>query len=289
MPSLRQIRRRIRSVKGTAQLTRAMQMVAASKMRRAQQAVLAARPYSEKIRQVIGDLAVQTAAEDGPRHPLLARRANTQRVGVLLITSDRGLAGGLSANILRATALHFEQQTTPIAAAVIGRKGRDWLTRTGRDLRAEFTGINDRPTYLDIVPIARVAIDDYIKGYVDQVDLIYTRFINTLVQRPVVQRLLPLEPPEGDELRAVEYIYEPSAREVLAELLPRYVEVQIYEALLEAVASEQSARMVAMRAATENANEIVGELTLLYNQARQASITTELIDIVGGSAGVSSR
>ena len=222
-------------------------------------------------------------------HPLLARRVTQQRVGILLLTSDRGLAGGLNANILRLTAHHFGQQKVPVAAAVVGRKGRDWLTRTGHDMRAEFSGINDRPAYLDIVPVARVLIDDYINGYIDEVDIIYTRFVNTLVQRPVVQRLLPIEPPEGDEKRAVEYIYEPNARQVLAELLPRYVEVQVYAALLEAVASEQSARMVAMRAATDNANEIVTELTLVYNQARQAAIPTELIDIVGGSAGVSVR
>ena len=284
MPSLRQIRRRIRSVKGTAQLTRALQLVAASKMRRAQLAVLAARPYSEKIQQVIADVASQTTAPaDGTMHPLLARRPNPRRVGILLITSDRGLAGGLNANVLRATAAHIAAQPAPVVATAIGRKGRDWLLRTGRELRAEFIGIGDRPTYLDIIPVARVIMDDFISGYVDRVDIVYTRFINTLSQRPVVQTLLPVEPAEGDFRRAVEYIYEPSPQQVLAELLPRFVEVEIYEALLEATASFHSAQMVAMRNATDNANDIVNELTLMYNQARQSSITTELIDIVGGS------
>lgn len=284
MPSLRQIRRRIRSVKGTAQLTRALQLVAASKMRRAQLAVLAARPYSDKIRQVIADVASQTAVPaDGVLHPLLARRANPRRVEMLLITSDRGLAGGLNANVLRAATSYVTSQSVPVVAAVIGRKGRDWVLRTGRELRAEFLGVGDRPTYLDIVPAARVIMDDFISGYVDRVDLVFTRFVNTLSQRPVVQTLLPVEPAEGDYHRAVEYIYEPSPQQVLADLLPRFVEVQIYEALLEATASFHSAQMVAMRNATDNANDIVDEMTLMYNQARQSAITTELIDIVGGS------
>ncbi len=283
MPSLRQIRRRIRSVKGTAHITKAMELVAASRMRRAQLAVLAARPYADKISEVIADLAVQVAPpEGGALHPLLERRAAENRVGLILITSDRGLAGGLNANILRMVASYMLEHAVPVSTTVVGRKGRDWLLRYGREIRAEFLGLTDHPTYMGIVPAVRVALDDYISGYVDRVDLIYTRFVNTLVQRPTLQTLLPIEPPATVRRRA-EYIYEPSPQAVLADLLPRFVEAQVYRALLEAAASEQSARMVAMRNATDNANEIVRDLTLMYNQARQASITRELIDIVSGA------
>jgi F-type H+-transporting ATPase subunit gamma len=202
---------------------------------------------------------------------------------VVLITSDRGLAGGLNANILRLTASHILGQQAPVTVTAVGRKGRDFTVRYGRELRAEFLGLGEKPKYLDIVPVARVVVDDYCAGYVDRVDLVYTRFVSTLTQRPVVQTLLPVEPLADSSERPTDYIYEPSAREVLSDLLPRYVEVEIYRALLEAVASEQSARMVAMRNATDNANEIVRDLTLMYNQARQASITSELIDIVAGA------
>lgn len=283
MPSLRQIRRRIRSVKGTAQITKAMELVAASKMRRAQLAVLAARPYADKIDEFIADLAGQGALpEGGALHPLLERRQTVSRVGLILITSDRGLAGGLNANVLRATANYMLDQQVPVSATAIGRKGRDWLLRYGREVRAEFLGLGDRPNYLEIVPVARVAMDDYISGYVDRVDIIYTKFVNTLVQRPTVQPLLPIEPRAASG-RSIEYIYEPDPRSVLSDLLPRFVEVEVYRALLEAVASELSARMIAMRNATDNANEIVRDLTLMYNQARQASITREIIDIVSGA------
>ncbi|MDA8219804.1 MAG: ATP synthase F1 subunit gamma [Dehalococcoidales bacterium] len=288
MPSLRQIRRRIRSVKGTAQITKAMELVAASKMRRAQMAVVAARPYSEKIREVIADLAMQpNLGENGAIHPLLERRANIRRAGVLLITSDRGLAGGLNAAVIR-TAMNFMlSQEVPVSTTVVGRKGRDWVLRYGREMRAEFIGLTDRPTYMDIVPVVRVLTEDYLSGYVDRVELVYTRFVTTLTQQPVVQTLLPIEQPTGGR-RNAEYIYEPSPKQVLEDLLPRFVEVQVYQALLEAIASEQSARMVAMRNATDNANDIVDQLTLMYNQVRQAAITSELIDIAAGS-GISVR
>ncbi|MHB1005226.1 MAG: ATP synthase F1 subunit gamma [Chloroflexota bacterium] len=283
MPSLRQIRQRIRSVKGTAQMTRAMELVSASKMRRAQSAVLAARPYADKIQEVIAHLAGQSSqAGEGALHPLLSRRPSVGRVGVILITSDRGLAGGLNANILRTATNHLLAQEAPAVVTVMGRKGRDWVLRYGRQMRAEFVGLNDRPSYMEIAPVARGVVDDYCSGYVDRVDLIYTRFVSTLNQRPIVQTLLPITPTENEAAQTVDYIYEPSAAGVLAELLPRYVEVEIYRALLEAVASEHSARMVAMRSATDNANDIIRDLSLVYNQARQAAITSELIDIVGG-------
>lgn len=284
MPSLRQIRRRIRSVKGTAQITKAMELVAVSKMRRAQSAVIAARPYAEKIREVIGDLSVQTADHEGEAlHPLLERRPEVKRIGLILITSDRGLAGGLVANITRLATTHILAQDAPVSVVAVGRKGRDWSLRFGRDLRAEFLGLGDRPSYLQTVPVARVAMDDYLSGYVDRVDLVFTRFVSTLSQKPVVETLLPLEAPASRQPTRAEYIYEPNARDVLADLLPRFVEVQVFEALLEAAASEQSARMVAMRNATENANEIVRDLSLQYNQERQATITRELIEIVSGA------
>lgn len=284
MPSLRQIRRRIRSVKGTAQLTKAMEMVAASKMRRAQAAVYAARPYAEKIREVVADLAGQgERLDDAPIHPLLERRATVERVGLILFTSDRGLAGGLNANVIRAAGSHLLGESAPVVVTAVGKKGRDWLVRFGREVRAEFVGVGDRPQYDDVIPIARVAIEDYVSGYVDRVDLIYNKFVSTLSQRPVVETLLPISPPAGNRNGRVEYIYEPSAEEVLFDLLPRFVETQIWEAMLESTASEHSARMVAMRNATENANEIVQDLTLMYNQVRQATITRELIEIVAGS------
>lgn len=261
-----------------------MELVAVSKMRRAQGAVLAARPYAEKIREVIADLAVQNANHNGGAlHPLLERRSEIKRVGIILITSDRGLAGGLVANITRLAAGHILSLDAPVSILAVGRKGRDWALRYGRELRAEFIGLGDRPSYLQTVPVARVAMDDYLSGYVDRVDLVFTRFISTLSQKPVIETLLPLEAPPSLQPSKAEYIYEPNAREVLADLLPRFVEVQVYAALLEAAASEQSARMVAMRNATDNANEIVRDLSLQYNQERQATITRELIDIVSGA------
>lgn len=284
MTSIRLIRRRIRSIQSTAKITKAMETIATSKMKRAQDRVLAGRPYAEKIRQVLADLAAQPQAE-GTIHPLLQQRP-INKIMVVHITADRGLCGGLNANMNQYTASFILEQIVPVILITVGRKGRDFMMRYGREIGAEFTRIGDRPSLLDIRPICRLVMDDYTQGVVDHVYLAYTQFITTLTQRPVLQQLLPIQPAKGRLEYEVEYIYEPSAEVVLAELLPRFVEMQVYHAILESIASEQSARMVAMRNATENANELIQELTLLYNKARQEMITKELLDITGGAAAV---
>lgn len=281
MPTLREIRRRIRSIQSTAKITKAMEMVAASKMRRAQQRVLAARPYAQKITEVIADLASQPKG-DAPLHPLLEERP-VERILVVHVTADRGLCGGLNANMNRRSASFLLEQQVPVSLVVVGRKGRDYMIRYGRDVRAEFIQLGDYPGLLDTLAIARVIIDDYVSGELDRVYLAYTQFVNTAVQRPVVQQILPVQPAPIPPGRNVEYLYEPSSEEVLAGLLPRFVEMQVYHAVLEHIASEQSARMVAMRSATDNANDLTKDLTLSLNKARQAAITNELLDLAGGA------
>lgn len=282
--TLRQIRRRIRSIQSTAKITRAMELVAASKMRRAQQNALAGRPYAEKMRWVLADLAETIGLQDPETlHPLLRRREQAEAVEIILVTPTRGLCGGLPATLnRRAAQFILEQQGRPVRVIAVGRKGRDFMRRTGQRIIAEFLSIGDYPGYEDVRPIAQVAMEDFIAGQAAEVYLIYAHFESTMVQRPEVFKLLPVEPPEESETTAIDYIYEPNREHVLAELLPRYVERQVYEAILNAVASEQSARMVAMRNATDNANELMKDLTLVYNKARQESITSELLDIVGG-------
>ncbi|MFN8533118.1 MAG: ATP synthase F1 subunit gamma [Dehalococcoidia bacterium] len=285
MPNLREIRRRIRSIKSTARITKAMEMVSASKMRRAQQRVLAGRPYAETIREVLADVAATIPVSDeGPINPLLAIRP-VRRVGLVLVTSDRGLAGGFNANMTRRAAQFMVDSPVPVSAITVGRKGRDFIIRLGRELRADYSNIGDYPTLLDTVAISRVVMDDFRAGYVDEVFIGYSKFVNTIVQRPVVEKLLPIEPPP--DLDKTEFIYEPSPEAVLDDLVTRYVEMQVYHAILESLASEQSARMVAMRNATENANEVVADLTLTANKVRQEVITKELLEIVGGVAALS--
>ena len=284
---LRTIKRRIRSIESTAKITRAMELVAASKMRRAQQNALAGRPYAEKMRFVLADLAETLPLIDPEtRHPLLRQTEDPQNIGIIFITPDRGLAGGLPSSLNRRTAQFIVEAAKPARAVAVGRKGRDFLRRTGQHVIAEFSGIGDNPGYSDIRPVVQVAIEDFTSGAVDEVYLIYAHFVNTVIQRPEVFKLLPVEPPTEAETLAVDYIYEPDRETVLAELLPRYIEQQVYAATLEAIASEQSARMVAMRNATDNANELMRDLTLVYNKARQESITGELLDIVGGVAAL---
>ena len=285
MIPIRLIRRRIRTIKSTAKITKAMEMIAASKMRQAQLRVLAARPYAEKMREVLADLSAQPKGQD-EIHPLLQQR-EVKRIAVINITSDRGLCGGLNANINRRTAGFILEQKVPVSVVVVGRKGRDFMRRYGREILAEFTQLGDRPTLLDTTPISRVVIDDYTKGIVDEVYLAYTQFISTVNQRPVLWKLLPIEPAQKEQTSNVEYIYEPAPAVVLENLLPRYVEMQVYHAILESIASEQSARMVAMRNATDNANDMINELTLMYNKVRQELITNELLDIAGGIATLS--
>jgi F-type H+-transporting ATPase subunit gamma len=284
LADIRLIRRRIKGIQSTSKITRAMEMIATLKMRRAQERGLAGRPYSDKITQVLADLAA-LPREAGALHPLLQRRP-VNKIAVVHITPDRGLCGGLNANINRRTASLILEQSIPVTLIAVGRKGLDFMRRYERDIRAEFTRLGDRPSLLDTMPISRIIIDDYTDGVIDLVYLVYAQFISTMVQRPVMQQILPVEPAAIPTAQNVDYIYEPGPAAVLGELLPRFVEMQVYHAILESIASEQSARMVAMRNATDNANELIEELTLMYNKARQESITKELLDITGGAAAL---
>ena len=284
MANLKQLRRRIRSVQNTAKITKAMQMIAASKMRRAQQLTMAGRPYAEKLMEVLSDLAAQPVEMD-EIHPLLKRR-EVNRIEIIQITPDRGLCGGLPSNVNRVAGKFILDQKDQVTAVAVGRKGRDFLVRSGLDLRAVFTDLGDRPSLVDVLPVARLVMDDYINGEVDQVMITYTEFVNTVIQRPIIQQLLPLEAARLESGQAVGYVYEPHSVEVLSSLLPRFVEMEIYHSVLESVASEQSARMVAMRNATESANDMIDALTLTMNKVRQEAITRDLLDIVGGVAAL---
>lgn len=293
--SVRAIRDRIKSVRSTAKVTRAMELVAASKMRRAQDRALASRPYAERMTAVLSQLAAYTAGGDGGAlHPLLEQRV-VQKMSYIHITSDRGLAGGLNANMNRAGAslvLRHQPNVSAITVIPVGRKGRDFFARSGMPLAAEFTELGDFPDFEKVRPIAQIVMDDFLSGAVDQVSIGYQRFVNAAVQRPTTKQILPIVPPEAADGAAasnVDFIFEPSPERLLQTLLPRYVEMQVYAAILEARASEQSARMVAMRQATDAANEMVGALTLAYNKARQESITGELLDIVGGVAALEAK
>lgn len=289
MPSTREIRRRIRSVKNIAQVTKAMEAVAASRMRKAQNQVLATRPYAEKAQEVLSFIARLPSVED-ELEVLLTERAEIKRVGILLITGDRGLAGGFNANVLRQVARFMRaqrEQGREVEVVALGKKGRDWLLRYDPVVRAEFTGMPDAPTTNDIAPITRVLVDDFRSGHFDEVHIVYTHFVNTLRQEPKVQSLLPIHPPEDPPTNmAPEYIFEPTPEAVLSEVLYGFTEVQVLQALYESLASEHSARMVAMRNATEAANELVDDLTLTYNKARQEGITRDLMDIIGGSVAL---
>ncbi len=291
MASIREIRRRIKSVKNIAQVTRAMQMVAASRMRRAQEQALASRPYANKAWEVLTYLSQVPST-----HPLLTPRGSVNKVAIILITADKGLAGAYNTNIIRHT-IRFMRENNRQGAELItvGRKGRDLMVRYGRTVIAEFSDLPARPTSFDISPIARVAIDGFLEGDFDEVHLAYTRFVNTLQQDPTMRLLLPIQPrtiegkvmsrhmTEEQTMGRVEYLYEPNRDTLFDTILPRFTEVQIYQAVLEALASEHSARMVAMRNATNNANELVSDLTLTYNKLRQDAITKEMLDIAGGA------
>lgn len=284
MANIRLIRRRIRGVQSTAKITRAMEMIATLKMRRAQERGLAGRPYAEKIRQVISDLAA-LPQEEGVLHPLLQRR-EVNKIAIVHIAPDRGLCGGLNANINRKTAGFIVEQKVPVSIITVGRKGWDFMRRHGQEIYAEFSQIGDWPSLLDTLPISHIIIEEYQKETIDLVYLAYTQFVSTMTQKAVLQPLLPVEPEVVLTGGNVEYIYEPGPGEVLGELLPRFVEMQVYHAILEAIASEQSARMVAMRNATDNATDLVQDLTLAYNKARQEAITKEILDIAGGAAAL---
>ena len=281
MPSVRDIRRRIRSVENTGKVTNAMSLIAASKMRRAQLAVTDGRPYAEKIHEVIAILAAQPRGDYDAVHPLLqVRPVNT--VGMVVITPDRGLAGGMHATINRRVAQFILDSDAGVRSIVVGRKGRDFLVRYTDTVQAVFTDLSDRVALADTTAISRLVSDGYANGEFDQVHLAYMRFVSTVQQEPVIQRILPVEPAELAAAQRVGYIYEPDPATVLSALLPQFVEMQVYHAILESIASEQSARMVAMRNATDNASQLAGDLTLVMNKLRQDSITNELLDLVGG-------
>lgn len=295
MPSTREIRRRMRSIKNMAQITRAMQMVASSKMRRAQERVQESRPYSDQLRALVSRLS-RVAGEDVGDEAELLRRRPVRNVGYLLVTPDRGLSGALPSNINRKAASSALEQGNELAERgqrpgmhyiAVGRKGRDFVIRSQQQLIAEFTNFGDRPSMNDASAIAQVAMDAFLKEEVDVVYLVYPKFVNTVTQTPVVTQLLPVEPPsdQGDQQETIEYIYEPNPEEIFHALLPRYVDVQVYQALLETVASFYSAQMVAMKNATDSANDLLQDLTLTYNKARQASITTQILEVVSGSEG----
>jgi F-type H+-transporting ATPase subunit gamma len=273
----------MRSVRNISQVTRAMEMVSASKMRRAQQRVVASRPYSERLQGVIADLAsLQLDASDLSQFPLLQQR-EVKRSAVILMTPDKGLTGPLVSHLLRQAGRYIiEEAESPVEVIAAGRKGRDFMTRTRQDVVAEFSNLGDHVSLDDIRPIAQVALDDFISGKVDAVSVIFAQFVNTLIQTPVVRQILPITRPEGKG-EYTDYIFEPSPAEVLHSLLPRFVEIQIYQAILESIASEHSARMVAMRNATDNAKELLTEYTLSYNKARQTQITREVAEIAAGA------
>lgn len=290
MATIRQLKRRIQSVKNTAKITNALQLVAASKMRRAQDRAEQAKPYAEKLRLVLAGLASQSSDDpEAARHPLLVSRP-VNNIAVLHITPDRGLCGGLNSNLNRSAGTFVAMQHEPVQVVAVGKKGRDFFVRAHVHLAAEFTELGDYPSQSDTLAIARLVIEDYLAGKVDRVYLSFPEFVSTATQRPAIRQLLPIEPPPAEEgageALLADYIFEPSPDVVLAGLLPRYIEMQIYEAILQNAASFQSAQMVAMKNATDNAHEITRELTLTYNKARQEQITKELLDIVGGAAAL---
>lgn len=295
MASTREIRKRIRSVKNIGQITRALEAVSASRVRKAQARVLASRAYAEKAWEIL--LNVQAAGQGGgAMHPLLVKRDSIKQIMIVLITSDRGQAGAFNSNIIRAATRFAKSMGVSVRWVAIGRKGRDSLIRARENLVASFS-LSNEPTAADLMPVARLAIDEFLTGTVDDVFIAYTDFVNTLTQRPAVLGWLPLIPHEMENAVAAEYIkdvpsrpgtrldyeFEPSPQAILDEIVPRFTELQLYQAALESQASEHSARMVAMQNASGNADALVQSLTLVYNKARQAAITSEILDIVGGA------
>lgn len=287
MASGKEIRTQIKSVESTQKITRAMEMVAASKMRRAQERMVSARPYAAKIRKVIGHLA---HAHPEHRHPYMERR-DVQRVGFIVISSDRGLCGGLNANLFKQTILAAKDlvaENVEIEYCTIGTKGTGFFKRIGANIVSVNSGLGDAPKIEDIIGTVRVMLNAFDENRLDKLFLVSNRFVNTMTQDPVVEQLLPIEVHEQDESlqHHWDYIYEPEAEEVLEQLLMRYIEALVYQGIVENIACEQSARMVAMKAASENAGDLIGELKLAYNKARQAAITQELSEIVSGASAV---
>ncbi|AQS60375.1 ATP synthase F1 subunit gamma [Desulforamulus ferrireducens] len=282
MASAQDIRRRIKSVKNTQQITKAMKMVAAAKLRRAQEAVTSARPFALKIKEVLSRVA---AASGGASHPLLEVR-EVKKTAYVVITADRGLCGGFNANVLRRSVTEIKDRNNSAVVAV-GRKSRDFFRRRNYEIAASYVALGETIQFHQAKEIARFVMDKYVAGEFDEVYLIFSEFVNVLTQRPVSVKLLPVETPaEETKGPKVEYIYEPSAEAVLSQLLPTYVESTVFRAMLEAKAGEQGARMTAMDSATKNAKDMIHRLTLSLNRARQAAITKEISEIVGGAAAL---
>jgi F-type H+-transporting ATPase subunit gamma len=287
MPGTKEIRVKIKSVQNTRKITKAMEMVAASKMRKAQERMRHARPYGEKIRNVAAHIS---HANPEYRHPFLVDRDSIKRVGIIVITTDKGLCGALNTNLLRLVLSQYKEwqaQGEEIEVCAIGNKALGFMQRLGADIVSQVTQLGDRPQMEKLIGAVKIMLDGYTNDRFDRLMLAYTRFLNTMKQEPVIEQLLPLS---GERLGAPEtvwdYIYEPEARAVLDQVMRRYIEALIYQAVSENMASEQSARMVAMKAASDNAANLIDELTLIYNKNRQASITKELSEIVGGAAAV---
>lgn len=289
MAEIRQLRQRIRTVRNLSKITNALQLVAASRMRRAQQRAVQARPYAERLRYVLGNLAGQGATEDVvQRLPLLQQREG-DRTTLIVFSPNRGLSGGLPVNINRTGAAFLLERGGDAQIVAVGRKGRDFFNRVGTRVIAEFTDLPDYPELRDVLGISQLAVEEFLSGRTDSIHVLYPDFINTATQRPRVFQLLPIEPPrqtEEQRTSGVEYIYEPSPIGVLEQLLPRYLDTLLYDAALESAASEQSARFVAMKNATDAANDMLDALRLTLNKARQEQITKELLDIIGGVAAV---
>ena len=288
MAGSKEIRTKIKSVENTRKITRAMEMVAAAKMRKAQERMRAARPYAEKIRQVAAHLA---RANPEYKHPYLAKREQVKNVGIILITSDKGLCGGLNTNVLRLVTnrmKEFDTAGSGIRLTPIGNKGFSFMSRIGAKIQSHLTGLGDTPHVEDLIGAVKVMLDAYVAGEVDAIYISYNHFVNTMKQEPTFEQLLPLsgEAMAESQQGQWDYIYEPDAKLVVDELLLRYVESLVYSAVTENQASEQSSRMVAMKAASDNAKTVIGELKLVYNKARQAAITKEISEIVGGAAAV---
>ncbi len=289
MPGSKEIRTKIKSVQNTRKITKAMEMVAASKMRKAQERMRAARPYSEKIRRLAANLSQASVTEY--RHPFLVKTASNKRVGLIIVTTDKGLCGGLNTNILRQALTSIRQWEQEGAADIrvtcIGNKGLGFMQRLGAKVVSHATHLGDTPHLEKLIGPIKVMVDAFQNGELDAIHLAYTKFVNTMRQEPMMEQLLPLT---GERLGTPEghwdYLYEPDARVVIDDLLIRYVEGLIYQAVAENMASEQSARMVAMKAATDNAGNVIKELQLVYNKARQAAITKEISEIVGGAAAI---
>ena len=287
MPGTKEIRAKIASVKNTQKITRAMQMVATSKMRRAQERMRAARPYAEKMRNVIGHL---TKANPDYHSPYLQEREAVANVGVIVVSTDRGLAGALNANVFKQTLLlmrEWQDKGAAVKLCIIGAKGMAFFRRLNVPILAHVTHLGDRPHVKDIIGTVKVMLDAYRAGDLDRLFLVNAEFVNTMTQRPSVEQLLPAQSLDTEELQEHwDYLYEPEAAQILDDLLMRYIESQVYRAAVENVASEMAARMVAMKAASDNASKLIGEMQLIYNKARQAAITKELAEIVGGAAAV---